>query len=753
MLYTSVPDTVRGGRAAVPRGVLGALLGLLLLLPSPVQAQPAGRRGAVVGQVLDAATGQPVEWTQLLLEEANRSTAAREEGRFELVNVPAGTYTLKTYRVGYEPMIRTVRVPAGDTLRLTLHLTSSPVTTGELVVEDAREPAGQLADAAMEMEGRQLRQNLGTTIAETLKDEPGIAMRSMGPAPARPVLRGLGGERLLVLADGGRTGDLSATSSDHAVVIDPLSAERIEVVRGPAALVYGPNTLGGVVNVIRNYIPTSRPAGPEGGVSVQGESVNRGYAVGAGLEAPVGLLTVHADGSVRQSRDVHTPAGTLQNTALDTYSGTGGASLIRPWGYAGLAGSYYWSEYGIPGGFVGAHPHGVNIVLERRHLEGKAEVHPGLAWIPRVELKGSYSWFHQEEYEAGGTLGTEFGLLSYHGSIVAHTLQNGLVRKGAIGLWGEYRDYAAGGLIFTPASRDWTLAGFAYQDLHFRAWTLQAGLRFDYRQVAPREERVSRVIGAIRPRTFSGLSGSVAGLWHPAEQVTFGVTVMRSLRVPGIEELFSEGPHLASYSFEVGNPALAMERGWGTELSARYSGSRLSGSLALYRNQFGSYIYPRNTGELNPRTLLPVYQTTGAAALMWGGEASATVQLTRRVALEGSAGYVRGTFTDIDEPIPFIPPLSGRLGVRYDRRALTLGTTLRTAAAQDRVGEFEQPTDGYVVLDAFTQYHLTAGGLLHTIDLVLTNVADAEYRDHLSRVKRIMPQPGRNLKLLYKLYF
>ncbi len=734
---------------AVFSGTLCVLLGLLAV---PASAQ--SRQGTVVGTVQDAETGESVEYAQILLEEANRSTVSDVDGRFTLRFIPAGLFTLKAYRIGYEPLIRNVEVPARDTLSLTLQMASTTLMAGEVVVEGTREAAEQLADAAMELEGQRLRQHLGTTIAETLEDEPGISMRSMGPAPARPVMRGLGGERLLVLEDGGRTGDLSATSTDHAVVIDPMTAERLEVVRGPASLVYGSNTLGGVINVIRDYVPTSRPDALHFQLSGQAQSVNTGYAGGGSLLAPLGgSIAIHADGSFRQGRNVSTPEGTLMNTELTTANASIGGSVVQPWGYAGVAGSYYATEYGIPGGFVGAHPNGVNIDIERSHLEGRAEVVTPLAWIPRLEARGTYSRYHHQEFESNGSLGIEFGLLSYHGSLTARTAQYGPFRKGAIGLWGEYRDYNSGGFSFTPASTEWTLAGFAFQDVHVGDLTFQGGLRYDLRQVQPREESTSDLIGRIEERTLGGVSASVSALWHTSPVFTVGVTGMRSLRMPGIEELYSGGPHLAAYSFEIGNPMLNRETGYGGEVFARYQNGHLNASAAAYINIINDYIFPRDTGELNFRVHLPIFQYTGAEARMVGAEGRASLQVLRRWSVEGTASYVRGTLTDLDQPIPWMPPLQGKIGVRYDRRALDVGADLRLAAAQDRIGPFEESTSGYGVLDVYAQYHFTAGGLLHTLDFGVENVTDTAYRDHLSRVKSIMPEPGRNVKLLYKLFF
>lgn len=731
---------------------LAALVLFAVLCSGPTFAQAQERLGAVVGTARDAETGAVVPFTQVLLEEANRSAVSDAEGRFVLENVPAGLQTLKAFRIGYAPLIRNVEVPAGDTLRLVLRLSAAAVEVGELVVEGARNEAQQLADVAMELEGQRLRQHLGTTIAETLDDEPGIAMRSMGPAPARPVMRGLGGERLLVLEDGGRTGDLSATSSDHALVVDPMTAERIEVVRGPAALVYGPNTLGGVVNVVRDYIPSSRPEAVHAQFSAQGQSASTGMAVGAALSAPVGpQFAIHADASYRGAQNVDTPEGALENTGLNTANASLGASLVQRWGYVGLAGSYYATNYGIPGGFVGAHPDGVTIELERQHLEARSELLTPFRWMPRIEARGTFSRYYHQEFESSGSLGIEYGLLSYHARVVARTAQYGPFRKGAVGVWAEFRDYAAGGFSSTPPSTEYTLAGFAYQDVHLGDVTLQGGLRYDLREVRPRTAGTSGLSGDVRTRRFGGISASATALVHPAEAVTLGATAMRALRMPGIEELFSEGPHLAAYAFEVGNTALPLETGLGAEIFARYGGRGVTASAAAFVNDFDSYIFPRDTGTTDARVFLPVYQYTGVPARMAGAEASLSVRLLRGWRTTASGSYVRGTLTDTNEPIPWMPPLQGTLGLQWRQGRLTLGADLRLAAEQARVGAFEQPTDGYAVVDVYAQYYVSTGGLLHTFDLGVENVTDTAYRDHLARVKSIMPEPGRNIKLLYKL--
>jgi iron complex outermembrane receptor protein len=221
--------------------------------------------------------------------------------------------------------------------------------------------------------------------------------------------------------------------------------------------------------------------------------------------------------------------------------------------------------------------------------------------------------------------------------------------------------------------------------------------------------------------------------------------------MPGIEELFSEGPHLAAYSFEIGNADLGLERGWGAEVFGEYQSARASGSLALYRNDIHDFIYPRNTGEMNVRTLLPIYQQTGGEARMLGGEASLTVRPFDPVSLSASAAYVRGTLTDRGEPLPWMPPLTGKLDASYTWSRLTVGGSVTASGEQNRLGAFETSTEGYLVFGVYSQYYTTTGRFLHTIDFGIENVTDTEYRDHLSRVKSVMPEQGRNVKLLYKL--
>ena len=713
--------------------------------------------GSLAGHVIDAESGQPVGWTTVVIEGLERARVSDAGGYFFFANVPPGAYVLQSLHVGYHEARFEVEVVAGDTTHVDLAIGHESLHMETIVVEGEAESAlAPLQEPEVVFSGSKLRQNLSRTIAETIDYEPGIAQRSMGPAPARPVLRGLGGDRLLMVEDGERTGDLSGSSSDHAVAIEPMTTERIEIVRGPRTLLYGSNALAGVVNVVRGYVPSEQPDGFGGSVTYQGESVNRGLSGGLTLEQGLGPLALRFDSSLRNADDIATPHGKLANTDIRTGNASVGLSLVRPWGHVGASGSLYDSNYGIPPDPEGGHPDGVSIDLQRQHLEGRGEILTGPDWLQRLELHHSFSRYQHGEFEASGDLGMEFGVLTHNSGALAHLDRMGSFANGAIGLWYEYRNYAAAGLNFTPPAEEYAGALFTYQEWEHGPWAINAALRVDARRVDPREERDSRRVGRIQTLDFAGMSAGLSNHYRASSGLTLGTTLMRTFRPPGLEELFSEGPHLAAYSYEVGNGALDSERGLGLELFADYHHEEGHVHLAVFRNAIDGYIFPKNSGEPSLRRAdLFLYRTVGERVLMHGAEVTFDWHVADYWKAAGTLSYVRGHLIDLnDEPLPRLPPLQGHLGLTCEpTEALSATIALRLATEQNRIGEFEKPTEGYAVLDFSGQYYAEWGGRLHTFALTLENATDAVYHNHLNRVKEILPEPGRNLRLLHKIFF
>lgn len=709
--------------------------------------------GAVTGIIQDAESGERLGWVGVVLVELEYGISSHADGEFHLYGVAPGRYTLRAMRIGYRQMETAVTVRSGDTLRLVMKLSPSPLTLGSVeTIAESDDPVEQKPE--VRMMGGELQRELGTTIAETVEEQPGVAQRTMGPAPARPVLRGLGGDRFRMLEDGAQTGDLSASSADHAVAIEPMTAEQIEVLRGPQTALYGPLTLGGAVNVERGLIVTGLPHRAHGAATGEYESVNRGGAGGASFTAPLRSFALHADGSLRSTQDIRTPKGELHNTTIRTSNGGAGISYLQPWGLIGAAGSTYDTEYGIPGGFVGAHPNGVTIKLNRRNAEARLTRYWNGSLIHRADVEYSYSRYYHAEYESSGRLGMEFGVLTDHLSAHVHFGEHGIFGEGAFGFTGELRDYATGGLTNTPATDERQIGVFLYETAQFSRVKLSGAMRFDRREIKPDREYENYFAGYIRRRDFDGFSGSLAAEYRPDSSITLGAMATRSWRAPTVEELYSEGPHLAAYAYEIGNPDLKSERGLGWELSGEIEQPRFNIRAAVFLNSFEGYVYPRNTGHLSARRAdLYEYRYEGVDARMTGGELRGSFNLSRHWLLRASGSVVRGEITPGCESLSMMPPLTGGIAVEYHLNAWTWNAETRGAAAQTRTGEFEQPTAAWLRCDASVQYQFAARELLHTITLAAENVTDTEYRNHLSRVKVIMPEPARNIKMLYKIRF
>ncbi len=719
----------------------------------PAHAAPEDR-GSVAGLVLDATNGLPLVAAAVRLIELERRTDTHADGRFSFAAVPAGDYTLLVQRIGYRAHRQSIMVGDDRNTELTIRLVATPLELPGIVVTGtlrAQESADAIQPTSV-VGGQRLDRHLAGSLAETLTREPGVAAVSMGPATSRPIIRGLGGDRVLLLEDGARTGDMSYSSSDHAVTSDPGGVERIEVVRGPASLLYGSNALSGVVNVIREEIPTAQPDGVHGRVSIQGQSAIRGGFLGGHLTAPLGGLAVRLEASGRAGGDMATPEGRIENTDLTTLVAGGGIGLARNWGHTGASYRHFNSTYGIPGGFVGGHEEGVTVKMRRNALRGEYHRQLGGSLIEDVELSAGMTHYAHEEIEEGGILGTAFRLVTMDATALAHHNALGPASSGGFGARAQYRDFAFGGSLGTPDAREWSGAVFFLEEFETGRLRLQAGGRYDVTHIEPLGQRGSIDIGEVRPRTFGALTGSLGGLVHLGHGIRAGLNIGRAFRSPDVNDLYSRGPHLAAFREEAGNPELELEQGLGVDAFVRLHTPTLRAELGAFQNRISQFIYPRETGDTSQRNL-PIAQYVGENARLVGGEASIAWTPAGHLVLEGAASYVRGTLTDTDEPLPLIPPLRGSAEVRYERIAWFAGIGARMTARQDRLGEFEEPTDGYTVLDMTAGYRWSWFGRLHAVTLRLDNLTDATYRDHLSRIKSIMPGPSRSLSILYRADF
>lgn len=717
------------------------------------------------GTITDAITGEPISFAYVHVEELNRTSVADAAGKYEIKNMPAGNFTLSIHRIGYRTQTQEISIKEADEV---INIQLRPTVLGSQSVDVVGQQEGlvgsNLEHASKKVLGADLRRNLGNTLSQTLSNLAGIDERSMGSAPGRPVIRGLGDERVLILQDGVRSGDVSAQSSDHAVTIDPISAQEVEIARGPQALAYGSNAIGGVINVVRNQIEPSVPSQTNGSITLNGESVSTGFSGALDVTIPYNNFALSFDLNGRTAQNTSTPLGELKNTGYQSTNDAVGLSWVQDWGYLGGAVSTYLNHYGIPPDPNG-HPEGVNIEMEKFQYDLKSEIIVPNDFLKVIEGDFSIKNYTHKEIESGGKPGTQFGLVTTNAEVKATHNSLGFLEKGSFGIWGEIEDYAVIGTR-TPDANSYKIGTYIIEETNVGALHLEGGLRFDWVLNKPKEDDPNSSIGNIRERSFPALASSLAAIYSLGKGYSIGTSILHSFRAPSIEELYSEGPHLASYSYEIGNPELNPERGLAKELFVRYQSDRANAEAAIFHNGFSNYLYAQDTGERNNmRPDLNNYQFVGTEASLYGAELSGELQFLTNFVFDASMSYTIGErsvtaseqaatgYNNDNRPLPQIPPFKTKISLKYTKSGFELGSRIRFTANQNRTGEFETPTDGYTLIDAFSQYRIEGKSLLHTISLNVNNLLNQEYYNHLSRIKDLRPEPGINVNVLYRVYF
>lgn len=730
------------------RPVLYILVAALLLgaVSLPLSAAP------VSGVVVDRETGEPLPHAHITVIDRPEHFVASSEGVFRM-DLPPDSYLFQVDMIGYESTIAGVEVAPSGVEGLRISLMPRPIELHDMRVtaDRQRDRFDELRRSVSVLTGDELRRDYAMTLAATLRNRPGVSVRSMGPAPARPVVRGLGGDRVVVSQDGVATSDLSATSPDHAVTVDPYSAQSVELVRGPRVLLHTSTPSGGLVNIERNLVPRRLPNGLVGLAGAYGESANRGGQASASLTAPLGTYALRSDLSYRVSGDERTPAGVLGNTGTETLSFASGVSRINMRSWFGGSFEVFDSDYGIPGGFIGAHPNGVDIEMLRRTFGVRGGVIFG-GFVESVEAQAQRTYYRHREYESHGTIGAEFVVRQSSGSATVHLNTAGQGDNTILTLGVNRRDLKMGGFVFTPPTVNTAVHAALFHAVPIGAFDVQAAARYDYAHFSPNLHTYSASRDDLRDRDFHTWAGSLAALYAVTGRITTGLTVSRSSRIPTVEELYNEGPHLAAYTYEVGNPGLPSECGIGVEWENRYASERLEATVSLFASDFSSFVTPRNTGEINYAQLLPIYAAQAVSARFAGAEASVELHVWRGLHAGARISGVRAENRTDGVPLPEIPPVKATWDVRWEFTRATVGVTGEHAVRQGRVDTYELPTAGYSVFGAYVQTERYVTGQRHAVSLSLDNLFNAEYRNHLSRVRSIMPETGRNVRLDYRVY-
>jgi iron complex outermembrane receptor protein len=608
-------------------------------------------------------------------------------------------------------------------------------------------------------------------LGDVLAGLPGVRSTFFGPGASRPVIRGLAGPRVLVLSNGVGMIDASALSPDHQVANDPQEAERIEVLRGPSALAYGGSAIGGIVNIIDDRISSTKVEGVHGRVLASGTTVDEGSAVSASVKAGVGGWVFSLDGLHRESSDYDIPSpaesrrfmaaegeeylgkepSTVANTAvkLDAYGG--GVSYVGDKGFLGVAVKRTDTTYGVPGHAHEAdddhdhdhdHDHeeeegSVQIDLKQTRYDLRGGLNLDLGLFDQLKVSAGYADYEHAELE-GGHIGTQF--LSEGWEARAELVQKARGGwQGAVGLQALSRTLDANGdEAYVPSTETHELGVFTLQRLDNDTWGVEGGLRLDRRELDT----------DAASRDFTNVSASIGGFLRPAEGWFLGLSASRTARAPTEAELFANGAHAATRGFEVGDADLDSEVSYSLDATVHYGAGPWEMDLHAFAVKYDGFIDLRANGQVDPESGFAVFDYLQTDATFYGAEAEASYRLwqdgERSFSLEGAADYVHGD-TDLGPPAR-IPPWSVTGRAVFDGGWWSGKLELRQVGEQDRVAEFELPTDGYRMLNAYLSATPFADRKLRLF-LEGRNLNDAEAREHASFLKDMAPLPGRSFRM------
>lgn len=679
-------------------------------------------------------------------------------------------------------------------------------TSGEIVVTAAGlEQLDVLAGTSV-VEGVELQRNLDGQIGEVLAKVPGVSATSFSPGASRPVLRGFSGERVKVLIDGIGAIDVSNTSADHATSIDPLTAERVEVLRGPAVLLYGSQAIGGAVNVIDKRIPLRRLNEPFHIDALAGvDTASDLRQGGASLDVPLSdRFVVHVDGSYRKTddleiagyaaapglradllhdaeheeeeghldeaeelRELANQRGVLPNSGTETWSVNTGFAFFEGDSNLGAAIGWYDTTYGVPVRPGAGHHHGeeehegegeheeggehehgdelVTIGLRQFRADMRGRLALGDGFFSALNTRVGFSDYTHTEFE-GDAVGTVFDVKGLEARAELEQNDRG-GWSGSTGVQYYFRDFDAyGAEAYVPKNRTDQFAVFALQEIAFDPLQLELAGRYEATDVE------SQVLGF--QRSFDTFSGALGLVYETDGGLRFGVTGSRAERAPSAEELLSNGPHIATQAFEVGDPDLKVEGAWGVEAFARGPIGDGTISLAVFNNWFDNYIYLSETGLEEDG--LPVFEYLQGDARYFGveGEVSYPVYeadgFTLLADLRGD--YIRAELSD-GTPLPRIPPLRLLGALEAQTGPFDARVEAQWFGEQDRIAPFETETDSFTHVNASLAWKPMRGNDNLTVLLQADNIFDAEGRRHASFTKDFVPLAGRNFKLSVRTSF
>lgn len=720
------------------------------------------QKASLTGILIDEKDQAPIQGVNIYLERDSIGTVSLVNGQFVIENIPYGKVDIKFSMIGYKKVERSFILDKISHDIGTVSMSREVVKIKEIVVDAGHINQQKEFASNNNFSGEKYHQNLQSTLAMTLEQETGLSIQSMGQATAKPVLRGYTGDRFLLTENGVTIGDLSNTATDHAISLDMASFNNIRIIRGPESLLFGSNTIGGVIDVSRQSSLNLRFKKISFLSLVGASSSNDGYFGNLVLYYPINSKHQTRFSVLdRNAGNQKSPIGILANTGLSNNEW----SIIHTFFGDDHRSTFFYDQtkmnYGIPGSPEG-HIDGVDIKMSKSCQ--RYNYHKNLPFMNFKTLDIDQRYINYSHYEfvkdakdASVSMGQK--IFSLQGKLTGRQL--------TIGSLFQYRDFRAGEFYWTPDTEEIRLSAFGMYQRDIEKMILQISSRLEYLSVIPETSFLflsNLNESDVTNRNFIILSGST-GLYRSWNKWKLSFGAMIAGRTPDLDELYSDGPHLGTYSYEIGQPNLELERTISIESSLEYNTSKSQMRLTGYHNFSPNYHISTAQGTgyetgadwiewgSGASGWLYKYQMKGLRARIYGWESDVKHELNKWLNFGGSISVTRGENLSENRPLEYMPPDKVQLSTELNLSPLLFSLNLKKVFPQTRLGEFETRTDGYSIIDINGNYTIRSANISHKIILQLDNIFNEVYYNHLSRIKTIMPENGRSLNIQYRVVF
>ena len=715
--------------------------------------------GTITGIVLTAENQTPIHGANIFSETLGIGTVSQVDGRFTLNKVSQNKLTLTISMIGFKEVENIILMDEISYDLGKVIMIKDTIKLDQIDVEAHHEIQPKDFGSNIVVSGDKYHTNLKSTLALSIKEETGLAIRSIGQAATQPVLRGYSGDRFLLTEDGISIGDLSNTSIDHAISLDMASFNNVRIIRGPEALLFGSNTIGGVINVSRQANFEARYSRTHLMAVTGIESSNKSVFGNITAYIPINNQQLRFSLLNRNTSNQRTPVGVLDNTQLSNYEVTGSYSYFGKASRSKLTFEQISMDYGIPGSYEG-HIDGVDLKMKKNTQ--KFNYHKDISFLgfQIFDMDQRFTDYEHTEFEKDVD---NPSVIMNQDIFSIQSKLSGLNKT--VGSLFQYREFQAGGFYWTPDAKELNLAFFGLFEKEIKNFTMQISSRFEYHMIIPntRSLYLSNFDSSeIVNRNFPIFSTALAILkdWENWK-LSFGL--MFTERSPSIEDLYSDGPHLGTYAYEIGEPKLSLEKTMGVETSIEHNTSKGKIRFTSFFNKSPNYHISSKMGDgyepgadwiewgSGSSGWLYKYQMVGLRSRIYGFESNFSYKMTKLIYFHGSISVSRGDNLSENQPLSFMPPDKVLLSTEMNLKPVSAELKLKKVLLQSRLGEFETKTDGFLLVDLHASYTNHSSKITHKIILSIDNIFNQVYHNHLSKTKLIMPEMGRSISIQYRI--